>query len=451
MRRSGRRAGMGGNRAIVLGPAALVAALTLALGPPWGWLGHSAIATFPGAAFALANAETEEQRVSRALQATLEKHGGDVNRCFELALADTIDVAGTVELSMDVGQGGQVTRAVPLEHTATSPVLLTCLATSAAAWVIPEVAAGSTVVMPLAFEGQMAQFSVKAADAPERGPGAAAAAAHAKARGTGGPRAAPAFSVKVLVDEATMRAQRASLSLLTLSPANRIAMHRHPGDELLFVRKGRARVLGPTGVNPEVLTEGTAVLIPAGMPHVIENMVRSASVEFIQIFAPLGPERVYRDPTDTRGLAAFEVIRDPRKAVRPPGAGFTVKNAATAAGHPLPGTTGKANMGRANMGKANMSVRERTLIDPSHGGSARVALFLLEGEPGAEVTRHTHDDAAEILYVLSGTGHLDIGSERLPYGPDQAIHLPERQPHAIHFAGNDRTVFLQVFAPAHPE
>jgi quercetin dioxygenase-like cupin family protein len=408
----------------------LAAALTLALGPPSGWRPGPG----PTSAFALANSETEEQRISRALQATLEKHGGEVNRCFELALADSLDVSGKVELSMDVGEGGKVTRAVPLEHTATSPVLLTCLSTSAAEWVIPEVAAGSTVVVPLAFEGQMAQFSVKAADAPERGPASAVGRpGHGRAKaGTG--KGLPAFSVKVLVDEATMRAQQASLSLLTLAPASRIAMHRHPGDELLFVRKGRARLLGPSGVNPEILTEGTAALIPAGMPHVIENMVRSASVELIQIFAPLGPERVYRDPTDARGRAAFEIIRDPRQAVRPPGAAFAVESAATAAGRPLPGATGK--------------MRQRILVDPAHGGSERVSLFLLEGEPGAEVPRHAHDDSAEILYVLSGAGHLDIGSERLPYAADQAIHLPARQPHAIHVAGNDKSVFLQVFAPA---
>jgi len=75
-------------------------------------------------------------------------------------------------------------------------------------------------------------------------------------------------------------------------------------------------------------------------------------------------------------------------------------------------------------------------------------MFLLEGEPGAEVPRHAHDDSAEILYVLSGAGHLDIGSERLPYAADQAIHLPAKQPHAIHVAGNDKSVFLQIFAPA---
>ena len=272
----------------------------------------------PARTLAFANSETEEQRISRALQSALEKHGPDVNRCFEKALADTLDVSGKVELAVDVGEEGKVTRAVPLEHTATSPVLLACLSESAAGWTIPGVAAGTTVILPLAFEGQMAQFSIKTADAPERGPVAQ--------RGKGKPRVGkggkPPFAVKVLVDEATMHARQASLSLLTVAPANRIAMHKHPGAEVLYIKKGRARVLGPRGVNPEVLPEGTAIFIPAAMPHAIENMVRTAEVEMLQIFAPLGPERVYRDPNDEKGRAAFEVIRDAAQAKVPEGARF---------------------------------------------------------------------------------------------------------------------------------
>jgi quercetin dioxygenase-like cupin family protein len=395
-----------------------------------------------GSALALANTETEEQRIGRALQAALEKHGGDVNRCFERALADTLDVSGKVELAVDIGAGGRVTRAVPLEHTADSPVLLTCLSTSALDWVIPGLADGSTVIVPLAFEGQMAQFSVKTADAPERGPAAATAKGKPRgktARGSrgkmdGASKASPAFSVKVLVDEATMRARQASLSLLTLSPASRIAMHKHPGAELLYIKKGRARVLGPAGVPPEVLVEGTAIFIPAGMPHVIENMVRSSAVEILQVFAPLGPERVYRDPTDEKGRAAFEVIRDGRAATRPPGARFIVETFDKATVHP-----------------EGPKVRVHVMFDPANSKSDAASMSLLELEPGAEIARHSHASAAEILYILSGAGHIDIGSDKLAFGPEQAIHLPENQPHTIRTSGAQKTVALQIFAPAGAE
>jgi quercetin dioxygenase-like cupin family protein len=391
--------------------------------------------SFPAHTLALANTETEEERVSRALQAALEKHGGDVNRCFEKALADTLDVAGKVELEMDVGEAGKVTRAVPAapaDAAAKSPVLLACLSASATTWTIPGVAAGTTVILPLSFEGQMAQFSIKTADAPERGPGAA------KGKGTKGKAAkgpAPAFTVKVLVDEETMHARQASLSLLTIAPANRIAMHKHPGAEVLYVKKGRARVLGPTGTSPEVLTEGMAVFIPAGMPHVLENMVRTAEVEILQVFAPLGPERVYRDPTDAKGRAAFEVLRDQRKAKAPEGARLAVDSFEKATVYPQAGGKIKVHM----------------LFEPANTDSEAVSLSVVEFEPGAEIPRHSHDGSAEILYMLSGSGSLTIGSEKLPFGAEQAIHLPEGQPHAAKFAGSDKTVALQFYAPAGPE
>ena len=118
-----------------------------------------------------------------------------------------------------------------------------------------------------------------------------------------------------------MHAQKAALTQLTIAPANRIAMHKHPGAEVLYVLKGHARILGPTGVAPEKLDEGMAVLIPGGMPHAIENMGRTSSAVLLDVFAPMGPERVYRDPKDEAGRAAFEVIRGAPPAA-PAGAKF---------------------------------------------------------------------------------------------------------------------------------
>jgi quercetin dioxygenase-like cupin family protein len=406
----------------------------------------AALLLAPLAVRANARAETEEARVADILQSTLVAHGREVNRCFERALADTLDVAGKIELAVDVGEGGKVIKAAPARDEVKSPVLLACLTASAATWTIAGIDPGSTVIVPLAFEGQNAQFSIRAKDAPEHGPGAAA---KAKAKPGGPPPPAPPFSVKLLVDEATMRAQKAALTQLTVAPANRIAMHRHPGAEVIYVLKGHARILGPTGVAPEKLDEGMAIFIPSGMPHVIENMGRTAPAVMLDIFVPMGPEKVYRDPKDPAGRAAFEVIRDAAPAV-PPGAHFTVASP----GETLPAFAGKGKI--------------RPLLEPSKTGDKNVYVGLLEAETGAEVPRNSHPDSAEILYVISGGGDVTIGSEKIPYGSDEALHIPEGQPHAARFTGVDRnappdksspdkpdapgkTVMLQIFAPAGPE
>ncbi len=386
------------------------------------------VAIAPPMARANARAETEEARVADILQSALVKHGGEVNRCFERALADTLDVAGKIELAVDVGDGGRVTKAAPASDGVKSPVLLACLTESAATWTLAGIDPGSTVIVPLAFEGQAAQFSVKVKDAPDRGPAAAAS----KKAGASGP--VPPFSVKLLVDEATMRAQKAALTQLTIGPANRIAMHKHPGSEVLYVLKGHARILGPSGVAPEKLDEGMAILIPGGMPHAIENMGRTSSAVLLDVFAPMGPERVYRDPKDEAGRAAFEVIRGAPPAA-PAGAKFTV--GATAGADVLPVFGGKGKI--------------KPLLEPAKTGNRALYVGILEAEPGAEVPRNAHPGSAEILYVISGGGTVTIGSEKLAFGPEEVLHIPDGQPHAAKFTGPERTVMLQVFAPAGPE
>jgi quercetin dioxygenase-like cupin family protein len=384
----------------------------------------------PRGALGHATLKTEEQRISEILQSALVTHGADVNRCFEKALADTLDVAGKLELAVDVGEAGRVTKAVPALDEVKSPVLLACLQASAQLWMLDGIDAGSTVILPLTFAGQMAQFSVKAADAPDHGPPAPAGKRK-------GPRPSePPFSVKLLVDEATMHARQASLSLLTVAPANRIAMHRHPGAELLYVLKGHARILGPAGTPPEKIDEATALYIPPGMPHAIENMGRQSPVRLLEIFAPLGPERIYRDPKDPAGRAAFEVIHDLAQAVAPEGAHFVVVSAAKAETVSLAGGKAKA----------------RLLLDQAATGGKNAYLGILEAEPGAEIPRHSHAGSAEILYVVSGGGgELTVGSEKLAFGPEQAIQIPEDQPHAVKFGGDEKTVLVQIYAPAGPE
>ena len=191
------------------------------------------VAVAPPPARGNARAETEEARIADILQSTLVKHGGEVNRCFEKALADTMDVSGKIELAVDIGEGGRVTKAAPASDGVKSPVLLACLTESAATWTLVGIDPGSTVIVPLAFEGQAAQFSVKVKDAPDHGPPAP------PSKKKGSPAPTPPFTVKLLVDEATMRAQKAALTQLTIGA-------RQPDrDAQAPRRRGAVRAQGP--------------------------------------------------------------------------------------------------------------------------------------------------------------------------------------------------------------
>jgi quercetin dioxygenase-like cupin family protein len=297
-------------------------------------------------------------------------------------------------------------------------------------WTLQGIDPGSTVVVPLAFEGQAAQFTIKVADAPDHGPPAPAT----KKRAGGSPPPVPPFSVKLLVDEATVHAQKAAVAQLTVAPANRIALHRHPGAELLYVLRGHARVLGATGVAAEKLDQGMAIYIPPSMPHAIENMGRQTPAILLEVFVPPGPEKVYRDPKDPAGRAAFEVLHDP-KVANPDGAKFVVATPTAAAALPVFG------------GKAKVT----PLLDVAHTGNKAIYLGKLEAEPGTEVPRNSHAGADEILFLSAGAGELTVGSEKFPVEAPEALYIPAGQPHAAKFIGTDKAELVQIFAPAGPE
>lgn len=381
---------------------------------------------------AQAKVPTESERAAQAIERTLQRHGKDVHRCFEKALADRLDVAGKVELEVDVGQGGKVEGArVVSPEKGTPRGLSPCLLASAAQWKVDGVEPGVSIVLPFAFQGQMNQFVVKAADAPDRGPGAG--------KGSDKPRQAPPFTVKVLADGTNVRAQQLSLTLLSVGPASRVAMHRHPRSaKVLYLLKGHARLLGPAGTPPTKVEEGMAVFVPAAYPHVIENMGRTSTAVFLQAFAPPGPERVYRDPKDVQGRADFEVIRDPGKAKAPPAANgkLVARSASDATALPMAGVRGST---------------ARILLEPQVTGSQAIAVDLLEFAPGVEVPRHQHAGSAEVLYVVAGGGTLNVGSESYPFGAEEVIHIPPDQPHGGKFAGGDKTIAIQFYAPAGPE
>src|SRR5262245_16030787 len=142
----------------------------------------------------LAAEPTEEQRAAQAIEKMLQRHAPDVHRCFEKALADRLDIAGKVEIEVEVGAAAKVAKARVLSQgKEVSPGLSACVKASAAQWKAEGIEAGATVVLPFAFQGQTSQFVIKVADVPERG------AQAPKSRG--GPERKPPFTVKVLADE----------------------------------------------------------------------------------------------------------------------------------------------------------------------------------------------------------------------------------------------------------
>jgi quercetin dioxygenase-like cupin family protein len=383
---------------------------------------------------------SEAQRAAQVIEKALQKHGADVHRCFEKALADRLDTSGKLEIEVEVGPAGRVTAAKVLPHQPSVPAgLSACVQKAATTWTVEGIESGARVVLPFTFQQQTSQFVVKAEDAPERVLGAGS-----PGKAKPGPKRDAPFTVKVLADEINVRVSDISLTQLNIGPASRVAMHRHPrSGKVLYLLKGHARLLGPVGVAPIRLDEGMAAFVPAGYPHVIENMGRQSTAVFLQAFVPPGPERVYRDSTDARGRQDFEVIRDSTTAALPPeGNGHVVAVAASEA-TAVPVLAGKGTA--------------KVLLDAKTTGREAVTVSLLEFPVNAEVPRHDHGRSTEILYVVTGEGKLTVGSEVYPFSSDSVLVLPAGQPHAIKFSieKTDKTekppekvVAIQFLTPA---
>ena len=272
------------------------------------------------------------------------------------------------------------------------------------------------------------QIVIKADDVSDRG------ASAPKVR-PGRRRRSPPFTVKVMADPTNVQSPQASLTRLIIGPASRVAMHRHPRSaKVLYLIKGRARVLGPPGPKTLKMMPGSAVFLPPGYPHIIENMARQAHATFLQAFSPPGPERVYRDPKNKEARADFEVIRSSSGLKAPPGPKPVLATAEGATTIKIAGGKGVA----------------RILLEEKSTGSSAMALSVMEFDGGAELPRHAHTSASELLYVISGSGKVTVAGQTMSFGSDTAIYIPADQPHAAKMSGGS-TLAVQIYAPAGPE
>jgi mannose-6-phosphate isomerase-like protein (cupin superfamily) len=87
----------------------------------------------------------------------------------------------------------------------------------------------------------------------------------------------------------------------------------------------------------------------------------------------------------------------------------------------------------------------RVVADPSSG--LRSATHFVGYVPTARAPDHFHA-YDEVIYVLEGTGTMDMEGERSPLGPGSCIQLPARTVHCLANEGAEVMRVLGVFRPA---
>ena len=95
----------------------------------------------------------------------------------------------------------------------------------------------------------------------------------------------PGRYLRWVVSPDTLKARHCSACLITVAPGERVRpAHSHPnGEEVIYIVRGSGRVL--VGTDVTAVREGTTVLFPQGVVHMLHN-TGSEEMKVVCFFAP---------------------------------------------------------------------------------------------------------------------------------------------------------------------
>jgi putative monooxygenase len=100
-------------------------------------------------------------------------------------------------------------------------------------------------------------------------------------------------------------------------------------------------------------------------------------------------------------------------------------------------------------GKGGARVLLDSMVAPGLREAAMTELVML---PGAVVAEHAHDRSAELLYILEGTGTMQLGDRTIEVKPGMAIFIPAGMKHALRVDTKIESLrALQIYTPGGPE
>ena len=80
-------------------------------------------------------------------------------------------------------------------------------------------------------------------------------------------------------------------------------------------------------------------------------------------------------------------------------------------------------------------------------GTSRLWMGVSEIALGGKSNLHTHDDAEEIFYVVSGYGKIRVGEEVEDIGPGSCIFVPIGNEHQLINSGDEILKIVAATAP----
>lgn len=100
-------------------------------------------------------------------------------------------------------------------------------------------------------------------------------------------------------------------------------------------------------------------------------------------------------------------------------------------------------------GKAGARILLDAELVPGLKEAAMTELVML---PGAQVPEHSHDHAAELIYILTGSGRMTMDGKEMMVRAGMAIYIPAGVKHSLVIDTKVEPMrALQVYTPGGPE
>ena len=95
--------------------------------------------------------------------------------------------------------------------------------------------------------------------------------------------------------------------------------------------------------------------------------------------------------------------------------------------------------------------RIRELMHPARRGNRAQSLAEATVRAGASTRPHRHRRSGEIYHILSASGPMTLGEERIPLGPGDTLWIPPGTPHCIRYPQSQPLVLVCACAPAYSQ
>ncbi|MEO6771624.1 MAG: cupin domain-containing protein [Kofleriaceae bacterium] len=320
-----------------------------------------------------------------AIQKAMNELAPAAQQCWAAVAAIRFDLEGELSAQIDIGPPAHVALVHDTTHSA---ALAACVQRLLAAYAWPPPLRGQTIQLPFAFRAPDGQSVIDRRWVPFAGQGK--------------------VSVAVLLDEDNTGNPHASMFELAIAPGGTTGLRTAPRAELWWLRDPAE--LSSVGLAPVELPASSWFYVPAGGAR--EVKAGAGGVHAVIVVAPGGPEGAARaGALPTPELASWRAAPAVPRVLAP----------SAANGHPI----------------------------VLGGRGAPFSAALTTFPSGTVIPNHVHPDQTELLYVLAGSGTLDVNGVTLPINETSVVQLPPNTPHAFTATGEVRA--LQIFTPAGPE